>query len=148
MATIEDIKGAVLDTIGSVAGKARDLAGTVADRTKDVSRIAKLNMEIAGERDTIKKAYAEIGKLYYEIHRDTPDSVLVQLCDEVRMAEESIAAKEAEIEELKAANARTEEADDVVVEFENIVADAEAAVEEAVEEVVETVEEATEQPEE
>jgi predicted nucleic acid-binding Zn-ribbon protein len=127
MAKIDDIKGAVMDTIGSVAGKTRDLAGNVADKAKDVSRIAKLNIEISTEKDTIKKAYIEIGKLYYETHKDDPDGFFVQLCDEITVATESIKSKEAEIAEIKAATQEGEP--DVVVEFENVVADAEEEAE-------------------
>jgi hypothetical protein len=127
MAKIDDIKGAVMDTIGSVAGKTRDLAGNVADKAKDVSRIAKLNIEISTEKDTIKKAYIEIGKLYYETHKDDPDGFFVQLCDEITVATESIKSKEAEIAEIKAATQDGEP--DVVVEFENVVADAEEEAE-------------------
>jgi hypothetical protein len=127
MAKIDDIKGAVMDTIGSVAGKTRDLAGNVADKAKDVSRIAKLNIEINTEKDTIKKAYIEIGKLYYETHKDDPDGFFVQLCDEITVATESIKSKEAEIAEIKAAAQDGEP--DVVVEFENVVADAEEEAE-------------------
>jgi hypothetical protein len=127
MAKIDDIKGAVMDTIGSVAGKTRDLAGNVADKAKDVSRIAKLNIEINTEKDTIKKAYIEIGKLYYETHKDDPDGFFVQLCDEITVATESIKSKEAEIAEIKAATQEGEP--DVGVEFENVVADAEEEAE-------------------
>lgn len=130
MAKFDDIKGAVIDTIGQVAEKTRDLAGTVADKAKDVSRIAKLNIEIGSEKDTIKKAYTEIGKLYYETHKDDPDDFFIQLCDEITVSLGNIAAKEAEIAEIKARSSVSE--DDIVVEFEEVVAEAEApAAEEA-----------------
>lgn len=122
MAKFDDIKGAVIDTIGLVAEKTRDIAGNVADKAKDVSRVAKLNLEIAGEKETVKKAYIEIGKLYYETRKDDPDGFFVQLCDEITIALDSIAAKEAEIAEIKAS---ADEAD-IVVEFEEVVAEAEA----------------------
>lgn len=131
MAKFDEIKGAVIDTIGHVAEKTRDLAGTVADKAKDVSRIAKLNIEIAGEKDTIKKAYTEIGKLYYETRKDDPDGFFAQLCEEITVSLGSITAKEAEIADIKERGNITD--DDIVVEFEEIVAEAEneAAAEEA-----------------
>lgn len=123
MAKFDEIKGAVIDTIGHVAEKTRDLAGTVADKAKDVSRIAKLNIEIAGEKETIKKAYTEIGKLYYETRKDDPDGFFAQLCEEITVSLGSITAKEAEIADIKERDNITD--DDIVVEFEEIVAEAE-----------------------
>lgn len=137
MAKFDELKDTVMDAIGVAAVKTRDIAGNVADKAKNVSRIAKLNFEISGERDTIKKAYIEIGKLYYETYRDNPDGFFVQLCDEIDMANESIKAKEDEIAKLKeeAEKARTVEDPDCVIEFEEIVAEAEAAVEDVAAEV-------------
>ena len=84
------------------AEKAKDLAGAAAVKTKQVSRIAKLNMDISAQKDTIKKAYAEIGRLYYEAHHDAPDPTVVQACGDVDTAKEAIAKMEAEIAQLKA----------------------------------------------
>lgn len=142
MAKFDEIKGLVIDTLGEVAVKTRDIAGNVADKAKDVSRIAKLNFEISSEKETIKKAYIAIGKLYYETYRNNPDGFFVQLCDEIDMANESIKAKEDEIAKLKedAEKARAVEDPDCVVEFEEIVAEAEAAVEDVAADVVDAAE--------
>ena len=86
------------------AGKARGLASLAARKTKNVSRIAKLNVDIATERDCIKRNYLEIGKLYYETHREDPESYFLQLCQEIDLALETIAGKEAEIVRLKTEN--------------------------------------------
>lgn len=129
MANFDNIKGAVLDTLGTVAEKTRDFAGTVADKAKDISRIAKLNIEIGSEKENIKKSYIEMGKLYYQTHKDDPEDFFVQLCDEVTVSMESIAAKEAEIAELKARGNISD--DDIVVEFEEVVAQSEAAADSA-----------------
>ena len=83
------------------AGKAKTFAVFAARKTKDMSHIAKLNVDIASERDTIKRAYNEIGKLYYETHREDPEGFFVQLCQEIDVAYDTIAAKEAEIVRLK-----------------------------------------------
>lgn len=86
---------------GFAAGKAKTIASFAAKKTKNVSRIAKLNVEIAAERDTIKRVYREIGKLYYETHRDDPDTYFAQLCQEINVSMESIAAMESEIARIK-----------------------------------------------
>ena len=105
-----------MNTLEMVADSAKELAGKAADKAKSAARIAKLSMEINAEKDTIKKAYLEIGKLYYEMNRDNPDGFFAQLCDEVTVANAEIAAKEAEIAELKERGAGAAEDEDVEVE--------------------------------
>ena len=120
--------GQAIDATKDIAEKAadatKDIAEKAADKAKAGGRIAKLNIEIATERDNMKKTFIEIGKLYYDTHKDDPDGFFIQLCEEIALAEKNIADKEAEIAELKA-----EKADDSIeVEFEEIVAEEEATV--------------------
>ena len=89
------------DKAGAVASKAKSLASAAAAKTKKLSRIAKLNMDISGRRETVKKAYYELGKLYYEAHQDNPEGLLVQVCQEIDLAKEDIASMEGEIAQLK-----------------------------------------------
>lgn len=151
--------GQAIDATKDMAEKAadatKDIAEKAADKAKAGSRVAKLNIEIATERDNMKKTFIEIGKLYYDTHKEDPEGFFIQLCEEIALAEKNIADKEAEIAELKAAK----DDDSIEVEFEEIVAEEEAAaeecgccckkaveeVEEAVEEVAEAVEEAVEE---
>jgi hypothetical protein len=125
MADINEIKGAVLNTLGTVAGLTRDFAEKAADKAKDVARIAKLNMELSSEKDNIQKAYLEIGKLYYETRKDSPDGFFVQLCDEITLAGENISSIVSELEELKAGTVT--KPDDIEVEFTEVVVDKEKA---------------------
>ena len=90
---------------GFAAGKAKTFALFAAKKTKDVSHIAKLNVDIASERDCIKRNYLEIGKLYYETHREDPESYFMQLCQEIDLSLESIARMESEIARLKTESA-------------------------------------------
>lgn len=121
MTDFNDIKGAVLNTLGTVAEKTKSIAGKAADKAKDVTKLAKLNLELNSEKDTIQKAYTEIGKLYYETHRNAPDSFFVQLCDEITLASENAARLQVEIEEIKAGiDPRADKADSIEVEFEEV----------------------------
>lgn len=117
MANFNEIKEKVMGTLGVVADATKDIANKTADKAKAAARMAKLAVEINGEKDTVKKAYLEIGKLYYELHRDDPDGFFAQLCDEVSIANASIAAKEAEIAELKASGVVADEDADIEIEF-------------------------------
>ena len=42
----------------------------VGQKAKDVSEIAKLKMDIRSKEDFVEKQYAELGKAYYEKHKD------------------------------------------------------------------------------
>ena len=121
--------GQGMDATRDIAGKAADatkgIAGVAAEKAKAGGRIAKLTMDIAREKEDMKKTYLEIGKLYYDTHKDAPEGFFSQLCEEIALAEKSVAAKQAELDELKA-SFTTPENPDVEVDFEEIVADAEA----------------------
>lgn len=125
MTDFNDLKNKVLVSIGKAADAGRDIAGKAADKAKAGTRIARLTVDIAGEKENMKKAYIEIGKLYYDTHKDDPEGFFIQLCEEVTLAQKNIADKEAEIEELKAKSA--EDASGIDVEFEDVVSDDENA---------------------
>jgi len=116
MTDFNEIKETVLSTLGTVAGKTRDFAEKAADKAKDVARIAKLNMELSAEKDTIEKAYLEIGKLYYETRKESPDGFFVQLCDEITLANENITKIVGELEDLKSGI----KSDGIEVEFTDV----------------------------
>ena len=54
------------DLAGAAGDKARDLAGGAGEKAKALAKLAKLTMELSTERDSLKDAYAEVGKLYFE----------------------------------------------------------------------------------
>ena len=120
MADINEIKGKVMDTLGVVADKTKDIAEKAADKAKQAARIAKLSVEIGNEKENMKKAYIEIGKLYYETHKDDTEGFFVQLCDEITLSQNNIAAKEAEIAELKAVIRDFSDGDEIEVEFQEM----------------------------
>ena len=120
---INEIKDKVISSLGTAVDAGKDLAGKAADKAKAGARIAKLNMEISTEKENLRKTYIEIGKLYYDTHKDDPEGFFIQLCDEVALSEKNIADKQAEIDELKVG----EPCEDISVEFESVVADEESA---------------------
>lgn len=139
---MSDFKEKFFTTLGSVASKTKDIAekaadvakdigGKTADKAKQIARIAKLNVEIGTEKDTLRKAYTEIGKLYYETHKHDSGEDFVQLCDEISLSLKTIEEKEAEIESLKSDLGDGCGDDCFEVEFEEIpVTEDEAGIEE------------------
>ena len=127
------------DFAGKAADTTKDLAGKAADKAKAGGRIAKLSMELSQEKENLKKAYLEIGKLYYDTHKDDPEGVFIQLCEDVAAVEGAIAEKEAEIAQLK--DSFSAKTPDVEVEFEEVVSEVEAAAEDVAEAVEEMYDE-------
>jgi len=121
MSDFNELKGAFLSTLGTVAGKTRDFVEKAGDKAKDVANIAKLNMELGSEKDTIEKAYLEIGKLYYETRKNSPDGFFVQLCDEITLASDNIAKILAELDDLKTGLGG--KCGDIEVEFTEVTVD-------------------------
>lgn len=125
LAKLGEVTDATKDIAEKAADATKDIAGKAADKAKAGGRIAKLSMEIASEKESMKKTYLEIGKLYYDTHKDDPDGFFIQLCEEISIAEQAIADKEAEIAALKEGC----DDDSIEVEFEEVVAEEEAAAE-------------------
>ncbi len=138
MADMNELKERVVSTLENVADKTMAFAAIAADKAKAMARMAKLTVEINGEKDAMKKAYIEIGKLYYETHREDPDGFFAQLCEEITLAGENIAAKEAEITVLKASFSDFSDlgGGSVDVEFENVAAESEESCSDVTEEVL------------
>lgn len=141
MANFDELKNKFLTSLGKAAEAGKDIAAKAADAGKDIAvkasekakngtRIAKLSIDVAGEKDNMKKAYLEIGKLYYDTHKDDPEGFFIQLCEEVTLAKSNIEAMEKEIADLRGSADEAEDEDpDVTVEFESIVSGDEAAAE-------------------
>ena len=81
--------------------KVSDLAQTGVAKSKQLAEIAKLKAANMAEQDAIKKAYLEIGKLYYAEKGSTPEGGYAAACDKINAAKAKIAANNAKIEELK-----------------------------------------------
>ena len=122
--------------------KATGLAQAGVAQSKRLGEIAKLKTANLGEEDAIKKAYIEIGKLYYEANCAAPGEEYAAACEKITAAKAAIEANNERIAQLK------EEGDEDEVEVVEVVEDvavkAEEVVEEIVEEVKETVEEVKE----
>lgn len=119
-----EMKDKLFSALGKASDGAKDVAEKAADKAKDVSKIAKLTLEISTEKENMKKAYLEIGRLYYDTHKDNPEGFFIQLCDEVALAQENIAKKETEIAAVKS-GLNADAGEDITVEFEEVAEEAE-----------------------
>ncbi len=83
--------------------KTLDLAQTGMAKSKQLMEIAKLNLANSGEEDAIKKAYIEIGKIYYAERGMAPDAAYEALCQKITTAKTNIEENRNRIAEIKAA---------------------------------------------
>ena len=81
--------------------KAKDLAQTGVNKSRQLAEIAKLKTANMGEEDTIKKAYIELGKLYYAEKGAAPDGAYAAACEKITAAKAAIEANNDRIAELK-----------------------------------------------
>lgn len=81
--------------------KAVDLAQAGVAKSKQLGEIAKLYVGNVGEEDAIKKAYIEIGKLYYAERGMAPEAAYAALCAKITDAKKNIEDNKSRIEELK-----------------------------------------------
>ena len=95
---------------GDLAQKGKELAQSGAAKSKELAEIGKLKLDNAGEEDTIRKAYIELGKLYYAERGMTPDAAYAAQCEKITAAKAVIEANNARIEAIRADNGEDEEA--------------------------------------
>ena len=91
-----------MDFINDLQERATDLAQSVVATSKRLAEIAKLKASNMAEEDTIRKAYVELGKLYYAEHGTTPDSAYAAACEKITAARAAIETNNDRIAELKA----------------------------------------------
>ena len=99
MAFFEDLKGKATDLVQSGVAKSMQLA-----------EIAKLKTANMGEEDTIKKAYIELGKLYYAENGAVAGGAYAAACERITAAKAAIETNNDRITQLKATAGEPEEA--------------------------------------
>ena len=132
--------------------KAADLAQASVAQSKRLAEIAKLKTANMGEEDSIKKAYIELGKLYYAEKGAAPEAAYAASCEKITAAKAAIEVNNERIAELKAKEDGEEDEIDAVEEAKEEVQEIKEEIvekaEEVVAEVVEAIEEAAEKVEE
>lgn len=91
-----------MDFINDLQERATDLAQSVVATSKRLAEIAKLKASNMAEEDTLRKAYVELGKLYYAEHGTTPDGAYAAACEKITAARAAIETNNDRIAELKA----------------------------------------------
>ena len=101
------------DTLDKLKDKTVDLAQAGVAQSKRVAEMAKLKTDNMAEEDTIKKAYMEIGKLYYAEKGLTAEGAYAAACEKITAARAAIEANKDRIAELR--NESDDDDDEVTV---------------------------------
>ena len=101
------------NTFDSLKDRAVDLAQAGVAQSKRLAEIARLKMDNMSQQDAIKKAYVEIGKLYYAERGLSPDGAYAAACERVTAARAAIETNNDRIAELKRAGGEEAEAETV-----------------------------------
>lgn len=94
--------------------KARELADTGATRAKELTEIGKLKVNNSAEQEAIRKAYSELGKLYYAERGSAPEAAYADACQRISDAMARISYNNERIADIKAAGQFTDAEVDAV----------------------------------
>ena len=111
----------------NIKDKAVNLAQAGVAKAKQLGEIGKLYAGNLKEEDAIKKAYLEIGKLYYAERGMAPEAAYAALCEKITASKAAIEESKGRIEELKQEGQITD--DDVALVIEPLAVEDEAPAE-------------------
>lgn len=121
-------------TFETLKGRATEMAQAGVAQSKRLAEIAKLKTANMAEEDAIKKAYIEIGKLYYAEQGASPDGAFAAACERITASKALIETNNERIAELKQPGDPEPESEiEIEVEVKAEPVEAEPAVEPAAE---------------
>ena len=116
---MEDILSKMSELAQTGVAKGKELTDAGVAKAKELAEITKLRVDSASEQEAIKKAYLEIGKLYYAERGAAPEAPYTALCEKIAASKAKIEYNQERIADIKAASAlRDEDVDVVFVETE------------------------------
>ena len=115
----DKIKEAAKDLAQTGVARAKDLTDTAIAKSKELTEIGKLKVQNASEADAIKKAYLELGKLYFAERGSAPEPAYADLCEKISQSQAKIEYNNERIADIKAAgNLSDEEVEEVEVDID------------------------------
>ncbi len=76
-------------------------ADEITDKAKEISEVSSLNSQIRNHERTIDRCYIEIGKKYYEAHKnDTSDAFLEEI-ERINKASEEVERLKRDVDNIK-----------------------------------------------
>ena len=103
------LKEKAKDLAQTSVAKAKELSDTAIGKGKELSEIGKLKVQNASEQETIKKAYLELGKLYFAERGAAPEAAYAALCEQITASKAKIDYNNERISDIKAAGNLSDE---------------------------------------
>ena len=88
---------------GTGIAKAKELADAGVAKAREISEITKLKVQNSTEQEAIRKAYSDLGKLYYAERGSAPEAAYTDLCQSITDALARISYNNERIADIKAA---------------------------------------------
>lgn len=83
--------------------KAKELTETGVTKAKELTEIGKLKVQNSAEQEAVRKAYAELGKLYFAERGSAPEAAYAELCQRITDALARVSYNNERIADIKAA---------------------------------------------
>lgn len=99
----ESLKAKAKELTSTGVTKAKEITATGVSKAKELSEIGKLKVQNVSEQDEIRKAYAAMGKLYYEKYGMDPGPDFEELCRKISDSMSKIEYNNQRIADMKAA---------------------------------------------
>ena len=96
--------------------KAKELANAGMAKARELSEIGKLKVQNSTEQEAIRKAYSDLGKLYYAEHGSEPEAAYVELCQRITDSLARISYNNERIADIKAAGRTSDSETDAAEE--------------------------------
>lgn len=100
MANFNELKDKALSAMGTIIDKSTELYGVAEEKAKYIAKTTKLKADIAKDRTEQKKLYADLGSMYFSLHKDSPEDGLLQICEEIKVIADKIELKQRELDSL------------------------------------------------
>ena len=71
------------------------------DKAKEISEVSSLNSQIRNQEKTIERCYNEIGKLYYEAHKDDTSDAFLEQIERITKAKQEVERLKKDVENVK-----------------------------------------------
>lgn len=99
----DSLKEKAKDLAQTGVAKAKELTDCAIDKGKELTEIGKLKVQNASEQEAIKKAYLELGKLYYAERGAAPEAAYASLCEKIGQSQARIEYNNERIADIRAA---------------------------------------------
>lgn len=90
-----------MDFLGQLGKKLTDAGQRVAQQTKSITDVVRLNSEVSSKERAITQLYTEIGRAYYDRHKNDSNAEELQRISEICTLYEEIAQHQETIKQIK-----------------------------------------------